>query len=200
MIQRYTDHAANERTFLAWVRTAIAVMAFGFLVERFDLFLQIAGQTMARRALSPTGQLVGNISGLILIGLGAGMMVLAIVRFRRTTIEIDSEQTLPGPGQRADVLLAGLLTVLGCALFVYLSVHRDQQPLNVSGARPGCRILRGCRSSTRARKHQSVQTITRRPSLSLKAPTMIIMKSTNVQMPSPPSVNSWSIPVPTLPT
>ena len=121
MIQRYTDHAANERTFLAWVRTAIAVMAFGFLVERFDLFLQIAGQTMARRALSPTGQLVGNISGLILIGLGAGMMVLAIVRFRRTTIEIDNEQTLTGPGQRADVLLAGLLTVLGCALFVYLT-------------------------------------------------------------------------------
>ena len=30
MIKRYSDHAANERTFLAWVRTAIAVMAFGF--------------------------------------------------------------------------------------------------------------------------------------------------------------------------
>ena len=30
MIERYGDHAANERTFLAWVRTAIAVMAFGF--------------------------------------------------------------------------------------------------------------------------------------------------------------------------
>src|SRR5215469_2800993 len=37
MIKRYSDHAANERTFLAWVRTAIAVMAFGFLIERFDL-------------------------------------------------------------------------------------------------------------------------------------------------------------------
>lgn len=121
MIQRYSDHAANERTFLAWVRTAIAVMAFGFLVERFDLFLQIAGQNIAHRALSPTGQLVGNISGLILIGLGAGLMVLAIVRFRKTTIEIDSEQALPGPGERADVMLAGLLTVLGCALFVYLT-------------------------------------------------------------------------------
>jgi uncharacterized membrane protein YidH (DUF202 family) len=32
MIERYSDHAANERTFLAWVRTAIAIMAFGFLV------------------------------------------------------------------------------------------------------------------------------------------------------------------------
>jgi putative membrane protein len=121
MIQRYSDHAANERTFLAWVRTAIAVMAFGFLVERFDLFLQIAGQTLAHRALSPTGQLVGNTAGLILIALGAGLMVLAIVRFRKTAIEIDRAETLPGPGGRADVVLAGLLTVLGCALFVYLA-------------------------------------------------------------------------------
>jgi putative membrane protein len=31
MIERYSDHAANERTFLAWVRTSIAIMAFGFL-------------------------------------------------------------------------------------------------------------------------------------------------------------------------
>jgi Domain of unknown function (DUF202) len=37
MIQNFADHSANERTFLAWVRTAIAVMAFGFVVERFDL-------------------------------------------------------------------------------------------------------------------------------------------------------------------
>jgi Domain of unknown function (DUF202) len=41
MIERYSDHAANERTFLAWVRTAIAIMAFGFLVQKFDLFLRM---------------------------------------------------------------------------------------------------------------------------------------------------------------
>jgi putative membrane protein len=42
MIKNYSDHAANERTYLAWVRTAIAVMAFGFLVEKFDLFVKFA--------------------------------------------------------------------------------------------------------------------------------------------------------------
>jgi putative membrane protein len=121
MIERYGEHAANERTFLAWVRTAIAVMAFGFLVEKFDLFLEIASQTLARRTLSAGGQLVGNIAGLILIGLGAGTIVLALIRFRRTAIEIDSAQTLPGYGARLDVALAGLLVMLGTALFVYLS-------------------------------------------------------------------------------
>jgi putative membrane protein len=121
MIQNYSDHAANERTFLAWIRTAIAVMAFGFLVERFDLFLQIAGQTLAHKGLSPTGQLVGNVAGLILIALGAATIVLATWRFRRTAVAIDNPKTLPGPGERIDFLLAGLLTVLGAALFVYLA-------------------------------------------------------------------------------
>ena len=121
MIERYSDHAANERAFLAWIRTAIAVMAFGFLVERFDLFLQIAGQTLAKKALSPTGQLVGNVAGLILIVLGAIMIVLSVWRFRRTAIAIDSPDTVPGPGDRIDFLLAGLLTMLGSALFVYLA-------------------------------------------------------------------------------
>ena len=121
MIEHYSDHAANERTFLALIRTAIAVMAFGFLVERFDLFLQIAGQTLARKALSPTGQLVGNVAGLILIVLGAIMLVLSVWRFRRTAIAIDSPETVRGPGDRIDFLLAGLLTMLGSALFVYLA-------------------------------------------------------------------------------
>jgi putative membrane protein len=121
MIDRYGDHAANERTFLAWVRTAIAVMAFGFLVERFDLFLEIASQTLARRTLSTGGQLAGNVAGLILIGLGAATIIVALVRFRRTAKEIDSPDRIPGSGERLDVALAALLAFLGSALFVYLT-------------------------------------------------------------------------------
>ena len=45
MIRGYSDHAANERTFLAWVRTGIAVIAFGFVIEKFNLFVL----TMAKR-------------------------------------------------------------------------------------------------------------------------------------------------------
>jgi putative membrane protein len=36
MILGYSDHAANERTFLAWVRTGIAVIAFGFVIEKLQ--------------------------------------------------------------------------------------------------------------------------------------------------------------------
>ena len=35
-----TDHLANERTFLAWVRTSIGIMAFGFVVVKFSLFVK----------------------------------------------------------------------------------------------------------------------------------------------------------------
>lgn len=40
MIYNFTEHSANERTFLAWVRTGIAVIAFGFVIEKFNLFLR----------------------------------------------------------------------------------------------------------------------------------------------------------------
>jgi putative membrane protein len=121
MIERYSDHAANERTFLAWVRTAIAIMAFGFLVEKFDLFAEIAGKSIAGAALSMGGQIAGNIAGLLLIVLGGATMVLAIVRFRKTAVDIDSTEKRPGSGERLDITLASLLVMLGAALFVYLS-------------------------------------------------------------------------------
>jgi putative membrane protein len=121
MIRNFTDHSANERTFLAWVRTAIAVMAFGFLVERFDLFLKLAAPSLAGRSLSVPGQRFGNAAGLALIILGTAIVAIAAARFLTTAKAIDSEATLPGLGSRFDLALAILLGLLGCALFVYLS-------------------------------------------------------------------------------
>ena len=120
MIERYSDHAANERTFLAWVRTAIAIMAFGFVVEKFDLFLRIAGASAASRTVPGDGGFVGDIAGLLLILLGGGMMVLAAIRFRRTASDIDAAEVRRGPGNRADLTLVALLMLLGAVVFVYL--------------------------------------------------------------------------------
>jgi putative membrane protein len=121
MIRNFADHSANERTFLAWVRTAIAVMAFGFLVERFDLFVEIAAPSLAGRTLWLHGQKFGNVAGLALIILGAAIVAIAAARFLTTAKVIDSAEVRPGPGTRFDVALAVLLALLGCALFVYLS-------------------------------------------------------------------------------
>ncbi|MGH7113645.1 MAG: YidH family protein [Stellaceae bacterium] len=120
MIERYSDHAANERTFLAWVRTAIAIMAFGFLVQKFDLFLRIAGGSLAAGSLPAGSSVVGTTAGLLLIVLGGAMVAFAAIRFRRTTLDIEATELRPGPGTRLDIILATLLLVLGAILFVYL--------------------------------------------------------------------------------
>ena len=121
MIKNFSDHAANERTFLAWVRTAIAVMAFGFIVEKFNLFLEVAAPSLAGRTLSLPGQRFGNIVGLALILFGAAMVAIAAARFLITAKSIDSQDVRQGPGTRLDVALAVLLVLLGLALFVFLS-------------------------------------------------------------------------------
>ena len=120
MIERFSDHAANERTFLAWVRTAIAIMAFGFVVEKFDLFLRIAGANSAGQAMLGGHQFVGDIAGLLLILLGGGMMVVAALRFRKIAADIDAAELRRGPGERADFTLVALVVLLGAVLFVYL--------------------------------------------------------------------------------
>ena len=121
MIRNFRDHAANERTFLAWVRTAIAVMAFGFLIERFDLMLRAAG--LVSGAITSRGREheVANIAGMSTILVGTLLFVLATFRFLRTAAMIDTEEQRAVPGSRMDVVLGGLLSVMGIALLVYLS-------------------------------------------------------------------------------
>src|SRR5450432_2931662 len=121
MIRNLGDHSANERTFLAWVRTSIAIMAFGFLVEKFDLFLAIAAQTVDP-SIHPPNRHFGNIVGLILIVLGTVMIAVAALRFRRTAKAIDSAELMPLLSSRVDFALACLLILLGVSLFIYL-VH-----------------------------------------------------------------------------
>ena len=65
--------------------------------------------------------MAGNVAGLILIALGAAIIVIALLRFRKTAREIDNPEPQPGSGERLDVALATLLAILGTALFVYLS-------------------------------------------------------------------------------
>ena len=121
MIRNFSDHAANERTFLAWVRTAIAVMAFGFLVAKFDLFLKIAARSLGggRQMVAMPGGDFGGAAGVVLILAGTLMVALAAVRFVLTGRAIDS--AAPGASRgRMDLALAGLMVALGIALVLYL--------------------------------------------------------------------------------
>lgn len=121
MIKRYSDHAANERTFLAWVRTAIGMMAFGFVIERFDLFLRAAVPQPVLKQIAPHGQKFANAAGLAFIAIGVVMIVIAGVRFVATAKAIESEAAVPSPGERFDLAPAALIGLLGAALFLYMA-------------------------------------------------------------------------------
>ncbi len=119
MIIRYSDHSANERTFLAWVRTSIAIMAFGFLIERFDLFLRLASPELAGRSDAAHSR-VANAVGLMFLVVGMAMTAISALRFFRTAKQIDAEESVAASGVRFDLALATLLFLLGCSLLMYL--------------------------------------------------------------------------------
>ena len=91
-MRRYTDHAANERTWLAWIRTAIAIMAFGFIVERFELFsIYVHASLDGRDAHALVLGL--NPLALVLMVTGMALILFSTVRFytHQRMIERDEE-------------------------------------------------------------------------------------------------------------
>ena len=97
MIRGYSDHAANERTFLAWVRTGIAVIAFGFVIEKFNLFLdaiarEAAGDATHQFDVHNLSGPFGRYVGLALIFGGLGLLLFATARFLRTGRLLDAPE------------------------------------------------------------------------------------------------------------
>jgi len=126
MIGGYSDHAANERTFLAWVRTGIAVIAFGFVIEKFNLFLlTVAAAGLGNEArhtqLATLSGRVGRYEGLVLILGGVGIVILATVRFMRITRLLDDSQVHSASSVRTELMLSAALVLVVTSYSLYLA-------------------------------------------------------------------------------
>jgi putative membrane protein len=126
MIRNYSDHAANERTYLAWVRTGIAVIAFGFVIERFNLFLLTVANAATGDSTHPVPfqRLPGPFSryeGLAFICGGIGLVILATTRFLRATRMIDESESHPAGNVRTELILSAALVVLVAIYSIYLA-------------------------------------------------------------------------------
>lgn len=111
---RARDHLANERTFLAWVRTSVAIVVFGFAIGRFAIALREFSAFQGH--VSTTGFSVWM--GMISILAGVAMVVAGLVRYRKTRKQLDEGKFEPA-GFIVD--LVTILTVLfGLALAGYL--------------------------------------------------------------------------------
>ena len=120
MIERYTDHSANERTFLAWVRTGIAVMAFGFLVEKFNLFLAYLAQAAGHPVVAPAGVVHAEVVGVLMLVAGVLVIVLGTMRFALNRSRIAQAQVFPVASVWPEMVLGAGLSALGILLFAYL--------------------------------------------------------------------------------
>jgi len=105
---------ANERTLLAWLRTGLALITFGFVLARIDAWLH--GIALPDTAVheSPATAWIG--AGFVALGLLAN--ALAIVRFVRTRRALQTGGALPTDA--LPVAFAGVSTLLGVMLAVYL--------------------------------------------------------------------------------
>lgn len=110
-------HMANERTFLAWIRTSISIMAFGFVVEKFSFFVKQMGYYLGRET-SPSASGYSPIIGIVLVGLGVVMGVLAFIRYKMVERQIDEDTFTPSA--ILSVLLAIAILAIGFFLVLYL--------------------------------------------------------------------------------
>ena len=112
-----TDHLANERTFLAWVRTSIALMGFGFVVVKFAVFLRQASLLLTDRTGVPSGG-SSAVVGVVMVALGAVMAILAYLRYRNIEKQLNNHEYFPSG--RLSALLTIAILIGSILLVIYL--------------------------------------------------------------------------------
>jgi putative membrane protein len=114
---KISDHLANERTFLAWIRTSVGLMGFGFVVVKFSIFVRQLSIAVDRPVL-PSSRGYSSVMGIILVAFGALIGILSFYRYRKV------ERQISEPGYKPSGLLLNLLAasilLIGISLVVYL--------------------------------------------------------------------------------
>ena len=111
-----SDHLANERTFLAWIRTSVGIMAFGFVVVKFSLFVKQISLILGKQEIVPSKGYSG-IVGIVLVGVGTVTAVLSYMRYK------SSARQLNEGAYKHSSLLITVLTAFIFLVSVFLIVY-----------------------------------------------------------------------------
>ena len=126
MITRYTDHAANERTFLAWIRTSLAVIAFGFFLAKLNVFVDVtSGGSLPHPLAENAGAFVAvaaRYAGLAMVVTGLAIIGRSSTGFERTRRAIDRDEVIRMPRSHVESLLSVALAIAVAIFYVYLAV------------------------------------------------------------------------------
>lgn len=128
-IDRQQQHQANERTFLAWLRTAIALIGFGFAIARFGLFLRQLQTAVTQKATPDHPLFNSEHLGVSLVIVGIVTIALAAWRYNQVFWQI--ERGNYQPNRLAVWLLTGIVIILG-TLSIPLVLWRNIQVPNPS--------------------------------------------------------------------
>ena len=93
MIRSYSDHAANERTFLAWARTGLSAVALGIMVEKGSLLALAISDTSSPMLAGHGREYLGGYGGPVLVGTGIAVIFSASLRFAWTALRINDQET-----------------------------------------------------------------------------------------------------------
>jgi uncharacterized protein (DUF302 family)/uncharacterized membrane protein YidH (DUF202 family) len=118
-----SDYLAAERTLLAWIRTGLALMGFGFVVARFGLFLQELQVVQHTQSAQSFGFSLWF--GTALIAVGVIMNVFAGWRHAKLVRELDRGDTARAGSSRQAVAIAFFLALVGLAMAIYLVLVRN---------------------------------------------------------------------------
>jgi len=111
-----SDHLANERTFLAWIRTGVAIMGFGFVVVKFALFIkQISIALEGKNNILP-GKGYSTQIGILLVAMGAFISLYSYFRYRVTEKQLDNRTYKPSM-LPALILTLGIVIIGGLLVF-----------------------------------------------------------------------------------
>ncbi len=88
------DHLANERTFLAWIRTSIALMGFGFVIVKFALFIRQISAALGNKVPAPSKG-YSAVTGVIMVALGAIIAAFAYFRYFDIERQLNSNSLFP---------------------------------------------------------------------------------------------------------
>jgi len=113
---------AAERTLLAWIRTGLALMGFGFVVARFGLFLREIGAATGGLPVRSTGFSLWTGTALVL----AGVVVNSVstVQYLHMIRDLNRGRDVTSRPSTLAVAMAAVLSIVGVAMAVYLLVMR----------------------------------------------------------------------------